>query len=151
MLNMGSMYGFWKQLNKENKQVKQRYIDILYDLQFKKLVSRFLFLFIIVCVKKINKNFYLSLNNYLSLFIGKNHWDPKHHNTGQNRTNKTKTTTQNRCTQWTTNRGGSRTGAPTTDNVKFKVNAFEFNDQCRKTIACFCICVDCCVCIKKSV
>ncbi|CAI9289173.1 unnamed protein product [Lactuca saligna] len=39
VLNMGSMYGFWKQLNKENKQAKQRYIDILYDLQFKKLAK----------------------------------------------------------------------------------------------------------------
>ncbi|KAI3792800.1 hypothetical protein L2E82_06691 [Cichorium intybus] len=39
VLNMGSMYGFWRQLNKENKQAKQRYIDILYDLQFKKLAK----------------------------------------------------------------------------------------------------------------
>ncbi|KAM0046447.1 putative sucrose synthase [Helianthus debilis subsp. tardiflorus] len=38
-LNMGSMYGFWRQLNKENKQAKQRYIDILYNLQFKKLAK----------------------------------------------------------------------------------------------------------------
>ncbi|KAK1436024.1 hypothetical protein QVD17_01799 [Tagetes erecta] len=38
-LNMGSMYGFWRQLNKENKQAKQRYIDILYSLQFKKLAK----------------------------------------------------------------------------------------------------------------
>nr|GEU88194.1 sucrose synthase 7-like [Tanacetum cinerariifolium] len=38
-LNMGSMYGFWRQLNKENKQAKQRYIDILFNLQFKKLAK----------------------------------------------------------------------------------------------------------------
>nr|XP_043613013.1 sucrose synthase 7-like [Erigeron canadensis] len=38
-LNMGSMYGFWKQLNKETKQAKQRYIDILYNLQFKNLAK----------------------------------------------------------------------------------------------------------------
>ncbi|XP_076926519.1 sucrose synthase 7-like [Bidens hawaiensis] len=38
-LNMGSMYGFWRQLNKENKQAKQRYIDVLYNLQFKKLAK----------------------------------------------------------------------------------------------------------------
>ncbi|KAL8244712.1 hypothetical protein R6Q59_010970 [Mikania micrantha] len=38
-LNMGSMYGFWKQLNKENKHAKQRYIDILYNLQFKNLAK----------------------------------------------------------------------------------------------------------------
>ncbi|KAJ9556001.1 hypothetical protein OSB04_010615 [Centaurea solstitialis] len=38
-LNMGATYGFWKQINKENKQAKQRYIDLLYDLQFKKLAN----------------------------------------------------------------------------------------------------------------
>ncbi|KAM7482873.1 hypothetical protein LguiB_007456 [Lonicera macranthoides] len=39
VLNMGSIYGFWRQLNKEKKQAKQRYIDMLYNLQFKKLVK----------------------------------------------------------------------------------------------------------------
>ncbi|KAM7470614.1 hypothetical protein LguiA_008797 [Lonicera macranthoides] len=39
VLNMGSIYGFWRQLNKEKKQAKQRYIDMFYNLQFKKLVK----------------------------------------------------------------------------------------------------------------
>ncbi|KAK9079867.1 hypothetical protein SSX86_001540 [Deinandra increscens subsp. villosa] len=38
-LNMGSMYGFWRQINKENKQAKQRYLDILYNLQFKNMAK----------------------------------------------------------------------------------------------------------------
>ncbi|KAJ0106180.1 hypothetical protein Patl1_19509 [Pistacia atlantica] len=37
VLNMGSVYGFWKQLNKEQKLAKQRYIQMLYNLQFRKL------------------------------------------------------------------------------------------------------------------
>ncbi|KAL0927493.1 hypothetical protein M5K25_001667 [Dendrobium thyrsiflorum] len=37
-LNMGSIYGFWKQLNKEEKQAKQRYIQMLYSLHFRNLV-----------------------------------------------------------------------------------------------------------------
>ncbi|KAL1563093.1 Sucrose synthase 7 [Salvia divinorum] len=36
VLNMGSAYGFWKQLIKDQKQAKQRYIDIFYNLQFRK-------------------------------------------------------------------------------------------------------------------
>ncbi|KAH6772505.1 sucrose synthase 6 [Perilla frutescens var. frutescens] len=38
VLNMGSAYGFWKQLYKDQKQAKQRYIYIFYNLQFRKLV-----------------------------------------------------------------------------------------------------------------
>ncbi|KAL7090567.1 hypothetical protein ACP275_12G049500 [Erythranthe tilingii] len=33
VLDMGSVYGFWRQMNKERKQAKQRYIDILYNLR----------------------------------------------------------------------------------------------------------------------
>lgn len=36
---MGSMYGFWRSLNKEERQAKQRYLQMLYNLQFRKLVS----------------------------------------------------------------------------------------------------------------
>lgn len=36
---MGSMYSFWRQLNKEQKQAKQRYLQLLYNLQFRNLVS----------------------------------------------------------------------------------------------------------------
>lgn len=36
---MGSIYGFWRQLNKEQKQAKMRYIDMFYSLLFRKLVS----------------------------------------------------------------------------------------------------------------
>ncbi|KAI3464193.1 hypothetical protein Pfo_020856 [Paulownia fortunei] len=39
VLNMGLAYSFWKQLNKEQKQAKQRYIDIFYNLQFRKLAK----------------------------------------------------------------------------------------------------------------
>ncbi|XP_043718354.1 sucrose synthase 7-like isoform X3 [Telopea speciosissima] len=39
VLNMGSIYGFWRQLNKEQKQAKQRYIQMLYSLQFKSLAK----------------------------------------------------------------------------------------------------------------
>ncbi|KAH6779669.1 sucrose synthase 6 [Perilla frutescens var. hirtella] len=39
VLNMGSAYGFWKQLYKDQKQAKQRYIDIFYNLQFRKLAK----------------------------------------------------------------------------------------------------------------
>ncbi|KAG5247239.1 sucrose synthase [Salix suchowensis] len=35
ILNMGSMYSFWRQLNKEQKLAKQRYIQMLYNLQFR--------------------------------------------------------------------------------------------------------------------
>ncbi|KAG5247254.1 sucrose synthase [Salix suchowensis] len=37
VLNMGSMYSFWRQLNKEQKLAKQRYIQMLYNLQFRGL------------------------------------------------------------------------------------------------------------------
>ncbi|KAL7248519.1 hypothetical protein ACSBR2_003285 [Camellia fascicularis] len=35
VLNMGSLYGFWRQLNKEQKQAKQRYIQVFYNLLFR--------------------------------------------------------------------------------------------------------------------
>ncbi|XP_023523280.1 sucrose synthase 5-like [Cucurbita pepo subsp. pepo] len=38
-LNMGSIYGFWRQLNKEQKQAKMRYIHMFYSLLFRKLVK----------------------------------------------------------------------------------------------------------------
>ncbi|XP_057961487.1 sucrose synthase 7-like [Malania oleifera] len=37
LLKMGSAYSFWKQLNKEQKQAKQRYLQMLYNLQFRRL------------------------------------------------------------------------------------------------------------------
>ncbi|KAG5247250.1 sucrose synthase [Salix suchowensis] len=39
VLNMGSMYSFWRQLNKEQKLAKQRYIQMLYNLQFRGLAK----------------------------------------------------------------------------------------------------------------
>ncbi|CAK9152797.1 unnamed protein product [Ilex paraguariensis] len=39
VLNMGSVYGLWRQLNKPQKQAKQRYIDLFYNLHFKKLAN----------------------------------------------------------------------------------------------------------------
>lgn len=41
VLNMGGMYTFWKQLHKEQKQAKQRYIQMLYNLLFRNLVIKF--------------------------------------------------------------------------------------------------------------
>ncbi|KAA8541495.1 hypothetical protein F0562_025458 [Nyssa sinensis] len=39
VLNMGSIYGFWRQLNKEQKNAKQRYLQMFYNLQFRNLVK----------------------------------------------------------------------------------------------------------------
>ncbi|XP_028953417.1 sucrose synthase 5-like [Malus domestica] len=39
VLNMGSTYTFWRQLNKEQKQAKQRYIQMFFNLQYKNLVK----------------------------------------------------------------------------------------------------------------
>ncbi|KAG1361120.1 putative Sucrose synthase 6 [Cocos nucifera] len=39
VLNMGSVYGFWRQLNEDVKQPKQRYIQLLYDLLFRNLAK----------------------------------------------------------------------------------------------------------------
>ncbi|KAM0898712.1 hypothetical protein ACQ4PT_021773 [Festuca glaucescens] len=39
VLNMGSMYGFWRTLNKEERQAKQRYLQMFYNLQFRQLVK----------------------------------------------------------------------------------------------------------------
>ncbi|XP_019710993.1 sucrose synthase 7 [Elaeis guineensis] len=39
VLNMGSVFGFWKQLTKDEKQAKQRYIQMLYSLQFRNLAK----------------------------------------------------------------------------------------------------------------
>ncbi|CAD6248852.1 unnamed protein product [Miscanthus lutarioriparius] len=37
VLNMGSMYGFWRTLDKEEKQAKQQYLQMFYNLHFRKL------------------------------------------------------------------------------------------------------------------
>ncbi|KAL9334776.1 hypothetical protein Peur_071957 [Populus x canadensis] len=39
VLNMGSVYGFWRQTNKEQKLAKQRYIEAFYNLQFNNLAK----------------------------------------------------------------------------------------------------------------
>lgn len=39
VLNMGSAYGFWRQLNRDQKHAKQRYLQMFYNLQFRNLVS----------------------------------------------------------------------------------------------------------------
>ncbi|XP_062105534.1 sucrose synthase 7-like [Humulus lupulus] len=39
VLNMGCVYNFWRQLNKEQKQAKQRYLQLFYSLLFRKLVN----------------------------------------------------------------------------------------------------------------
>ena len=39
VLNMGSTYGFWRQLNKDQKNAKNRYLQLFYNLLFRKLVS----------------------------------------------------------------------------------------------------------------
>ncbi|XP_057970912.1 sucrose synthase 6-like isoform X2 [Malania oleifera] len=42
VLNMGSIYTFWRQLNKEPKQAKQRYIQLFYNLHFSNLTKKML-------------------------------------------------------------------------------------------------------------
>ncbi|KAL5748702.1 hypothetical protein ACOSQ2_025999 [Xanthoceras sorbifolium] len=39
LLNMGSIYGFWRQMHKEQKLAKQRYTEMFYNLQFRKLAK----------------------------------------------------------------------------------------------------------------
>ncbi|KAF3320406.1 sucrose synthase [Carex littledalei] len=39
VLNMGSIYGFWRLLNKEEKLAKQRYLQLFYNLQFRRLAK----------------------------------------------------------------------------------------------------------------
>ncbi|CAK7327902.1 unnamed protein product [Dovyalis caffra] len=39
VLNMGSVYGFWRQMNSEQKLAKQRYIETFYNLQFRNLAK----------------------------------------------------------------------------------------------------------------
>ncbi|WOL18196.1 sucrose synthase 7-like isoform X1 [Canna indica] len=39
VLNMGSIYSFWRQMHKEEKHAKQRYIQLLYNLQFRNLAK----------------------------------------------------------------------------------------------------------------
>ncbi|XP_065881335.1 sucrose synthase 7-like [Euphorbia lathyris] len=39
VLNMGSVYGFWRQINKHQKFAKQRYIETFYGLQFRNLAK----------------------------------------------------------------------------------------------------------------
>ncbi|KEH26858.1 disease resistance protein (TIR-NBS-LRR class) [Medicago truncatula] len=40
VLNMGSIYGFWRKLNKEQKLAKERYIQMFYNLQFRNLARK---------------------------------------------------------------------------------------------------------------
>ncbi|KAK7314735.1 hypothetical protein VNO77_33263 [Canavalia gladiata] len=40
VLNMGSIYGFWRMLNKEQKLAKERYIHMFYNLQFRNLAKK---------------------------------------------------------------------------------------------------------------
>ncbi|KAJ1281758.1 hypothetical protein BS78_04G330200 [Paspalum vaginatum] len=39
VLNMGAIYGFWRTLDKEEKQAKQCYLQMFYNLQFRKLAK----------------------------------------------------------------------------------------------------------------
>ncbi|KAI4969094.1 hypothetical protein ZWY2020_000008 [Hordeum vulgare] len=39
VLNMGSMYSFWRTLNKEERAAKQRYLQMFYNLQYRNLVK----------------------------------------------------------------------------------------------------------------
>ncbi|KAL2578215.1 hypothetical protein AAZV13_16G185100 [Glycine max] len=40
VLNMGSIYGFWRRLNREQKLAKERYIHMFYNLQFRNLAKQ---------------------------------------------------------------------------------------------------------------
>ncbi|XP_064955353.1 sucrose synthase 7-like [Musa acuminata AAA Group] len=39
VLNMGSIYGLWRQLNKEEKLAKEKYLQLFYNLQFRNLAK----------------------------------------------------------------------------------------------------------------
>ncbi|KAJ6861837.1 hypothetical protein NC651_037790 [Populus alba x Populus x berolinensis] len=39
LLSMGNMYSFWRQLNKEQKLAKQRYMQLFFNLKFRELVQ----------------------------------------------------------------------------------------------------------------
>ncbi|AQK55194.1 Sucrose synthase [Zea mays] len=39
VLNMGSMYGFWRTLDKQEKQDKQHYLNMFYNLHYRKLAN----------------------------------------------------------------------------------------------------------------
>ncbi|GAA0146129.1 hypothetical protein LIER_06155 [Lithospermum erythrorhizon] len=39
VLNMGSVYGCWRHLNKDQKIAKQRYLELIYNVQFRKLAK----------------------------------------------------------------------------------------------------------------
>ncbi|TVU27586.1 hypothetical protein EJB05_19077 [Eragrostis curvula] len=39
VLNMGSMYSFWRTLNKGEREAKKRYLQMFYSIQFRKLVN----------------------------------------------------------------------------------------------------------------
>ncbi|KAG5515357.1 hypothetical protein RHGRI_036414 [Rhododendron griersonianum] len=39
VLNMGSLYGFWRQMNKQQKKAKQTYLQMFYNLQFRNLAK----------------------------------------------------------------------------------------------------------------
>lgn len=39
VLNMGCIYNFWRRLNKDQKQAKQRYIEMFHNLQYRKLIK----------------------------------------------------------------------------------------------------------------
>ncbi|KAI8523866.1 hypothetical protein RHMOL_Rhmol13G0105300 [Rhododendron molle] len=43
VLNMGSLYGFWRQMNKEQKKAKQTYLQMFYNLQFRNLAKNIAF------------------------------------------------------------------------------------------------------------
>nr|GMC62473.1 sucrose synthase 7-like [Ipomoea batatas] len=45
VLNMGSMYGFWKTLFPDQKQASQRYIQAFYQLQYRNLVYIYIYIF----------------------------------------------------------------------------------------------------------
>lgn len=39
VLTMGSIYGFWRQLNEEEKNVKDKYLRLFYNAHYRNLVS----------------------------------------------------------------------------------------------------------------
>jgi len=45
MLNMGNLYTFWRRVNNKQKEAKQSYIKMFYNLMFKNLVSQHICLF----------------------------------------------------------------------------------------------------------
>lgn len=66
---MGCIYNFWKQLNKDQKQAKQRYIQMFYNLLYRNQVCHFDNMTNIMLLFFPLSFYFISTNQYLYFFI----------------------------------------------------------------------------------